>query len=58
VNNPDYSIVPSNMPGVIIEPVFITNQEDVNFIVVPENQQILAEAYAEGIMDFFEKHPG
>jgi N-acetylmuramoyl-L-alanine amidase len=38
--------------------VFITNQEDVNFIVVPENQQILAEAYAEGIMDFFEKHPG
>src|SRR5699024_7732402 len=24
VKNPDYTIVPSNMPGVIIEPVFIT----------------------------------
>lgn len=58
VNNPDYSIVPSNMPGVIIEPIFITNQDDVNFIVIPENQQRLVEAYAEGIMDYFEQHPG
>ena len=58
VNNPDYSIVPSNMPGVIVEPVFITNQDDVDFIAVAENQRLLAEAYAEGIMNYFEQHPG
>ncbi len=58
VNNPDYSIVPSAMPGVFIEPVFITNQGDANFIVLPENQRLLAEAYAEGIMNYFEQHPG
>lgn len=58
VNNPDYSIVPSNMPGVIVEPVFITNQDDANFIVIAEHQRLLAEAYAEGIMNYFEKHPG
>ena len=57
VNNPDYTIVPSTMPGVIIEPVFITNQKDANFIVVPENQELLAKAYADGIMDYFDKHP-
>lgn len=56
VDNPDYTIVPSNMPGVIIEPVFITNQEDVNFVVVPENQQVLTEAYADGIMDYFDQN--
>lgn len=57
VNNPDYSIVPSNMPGVFIEPVFITNQADANFIVRPENQELLAKSYAEGIMNYFEKYP-
>ncbi|HWV23212.1 MAG TPA: N-acetylmuramoyl-L-alanine amidase [Thermomicrobiales bacterium] len=57
VKNPDYTIVPSNMPGVIIEPVFITNQNDVNFIVVPDNQQLLAKAYADGIMDYLDKQP-
>lgn len=57
VNNPDYTIVPSNMPGIIIEPIFVTNQSDANFIVVPENQALLARAYADGIMDYFDKHP-
>ena len=58
INNPDYTITPSNMPGVIVEPVFITNQEDVDFIVLPENQVVLAEAYAEGIMRYFDRYPG
>lgn len=58
VNNPDYSIVPSAMPGVIVEPVFISNQEDTNFIVLPENQRLLAVAYADGIMNYFDQYPG
>lgn len=58
VNNPDYTIVPSQMPGVFIEPVFISNQDDANFIVLPENQRLLAASYAEGIMDYFDQYPG
>jgi N-acetylmuramoyl-L-alanine amidase len=58
VNNPDYTIVPSNMPGVFVEPVFITNQDDVNFIVLEQNQRLLAQAYADGIMRYFDRHPG
>lgn len=58
VNNPDYSIVPSEMPGVFVEPVFISNQEDANFIVNPENQRLLVDAYADGIENFLEQHGG
>lgn len=58
VNNPDYSIEPSQMPGTFVEPVFITNQEDAVFIANPENQRLLVEAYADGIEDFFEQHGG
>lgn len=58
VTNPDYTIVPSSMPGVFVEPVFITNQDDANFIVREENQRLLAEAYAEGVMRYFDRHPG
>ena len=56
VNNPDYSIVPSAMPGVFIEPVFISNQEDASFIALSDNQQLLAEAYADGIMNFLKNN--
>ena len=58
VQNADYTIEPSQMPGVIIEPVFITNDDDAAFIAVPENQRLLVNAYAQGIMTYFEQHPG
>ena len=58
VSNADYTIVPSNMPGVVVEPIFISNQDDANFIVLEENQRLLAEAYAEGIMRYFDRNPG
>jgi len=48
----------SEMPGIICEPVFLSNDEDANFIAQTENQQILVEAYAAGILDYFAKHPG
>lgn len=57
VNNPDYSIDPSAMPGVFVEPVFVSNQDDANFIVNPDNQRLLAEAYADGIEAYFEQYP-
>jgi N-acetylmuramoyl-L-alanine amidase len=58
VNNPDYTIVPSQMPGVFVEPVFISNQEDANFIVNPDNQRLLVVAYADGIENFLEDQAG
>jgi N-acetylmuramoyl-L-alanine amidase len=57
VSNADYTITPSNMPGVVIEPVFITNDDDAAFIARTENQRLLVNAYADGILQYFEKYP-
>ena len=46
---PEYTIVPSAMPGVIIETLFVTNTNDANFILNPANQKRLAEGWADGI---------
>lgn len=46
---PEYTIVPSAMPGVIIETLFVTNTDDANFILNPANQKRLAIAWADGI---------
>jgi N-acetylmuramoyl-L-alanine amidase len=57
VKNADYTIEPSQMPGIVIEPVFITNDDDAAFIARPENQQLLVDAYANGILQYFQKYP-
>jgi N-acetylmuramoyl-L-alanine amidase len=46
------------MPGVFVEPVFISNQNDANFIVNPDNQQLLITAYADGIEKFLADQTG
>jgi len=51
-------LVPSNMPAIVVEPVFLSNEEDTNFIADPKNQKMLADAYADGILDYFAKNPG
>ncbi len=53
----DYTITPSTMPGAVVEPVFITNDDDAAFIALPENQELLVEAYARGIVTYFEEYP-
>ena len=57
IQNSDYTITPSAMPGIIIEPVFITNDDDAAFIALPENQAVLVDAYTQGILTYFEQHP-
>ena len=57
VSNADYTITPSEMPGVVIEPVFITNDDDAAFIAREENQRLLANAYADGILTYLEQYP-
>ncbi len=49
---------PSLMPAVVVEPVFLSNEDDAHFIADPKNQQMLANAYADGILDYFAKNPG
>ncbi|MGI8963528.1 MAG: N-acetylmuramoyl-L-alanine amidase family protein, partial [Thermomicrobiales bacterium] len=53
----DASIVPSEMPGVIVEPGFLSNDADAIWLVQPGNQQIVVEAYALGIVDYLDRHP-
>ncbi|MBA2247313.1 MAG: N-acetylmuramoyl-L-alanine amidase, partial [Chloroflexia bacterium] len=48
VNTATYTITPSNMPGMIVEGAFLSNDEDSRFIIQPEHQQLMADAYARG----------
>ena len=57
VSNNDYQIVPSAMPGAVVETVFLSNDLDAAWIVQPENQRLVIEAYVQGILDYFAKHP-
>ncbi len=45
------------MPGIVVEAVFITNDDDAAFIARAENQRLLVDAYADGIQQYFQKHP-
>jgi len=58
VNSAEYTIRPSKMPGIIVEGLFISNDQDAAFVADPANQRLMAEAYAQGIMDYFEQSPG
>jgi len=51
------SIEPSLMPGLIVEAAFLSNDLDAVWIVQPENQLLVAQAYRDGIMDYFEQYP-
>lgn len=57
-DTPEYTIRPSEMPGVIVEGIFLSNDQDAAFIVQPDNQRLVVNAYARGILDYFERHPG
>ena len=56
VRKPEYTIIPTAMPGVIIETLFVTNQNDANFILNPANQQRLAVGWADGIENYRERY--
>ncbi|MCO5219254.1 MAG: N-acetylmuramoyl-L-alanine amidase [Thermomicrobiales bacterium] len=56
VVKPEYTIVPSAMPGVIIEALFVTNTDDANFILNPANQKRLAVGWANAIENYRAQH--
>lgn len=51
------SIEPSLMPGLIVEAAFLSNDQDAVWIVQPDNQRLVVQAYAQGILDYFERYP-
>lgn len=56
VVKPEYTIQPTNMPGVIIETLFISNTNDATFILNPANQKVLVEGWATGIEKYFDRY--
>lgn len=58
VTGANYTITPTNMPGIIVEGAFLSNDDDARFVIQPANQRLMAEAYARGILEYFERHPG
>ncbi|CAN5784164.1 hypothetical protein BH20CHL2_BH20CHL2_05760 [soil metagenome] len=57
IENADYTIEPSAMPGAVVEAVFISNDDDAAFIALPANQELVVEAYVRGIVTYFEQYP-
>lgn len=57
-NAVDFTITPSQMPGIICEALFITNDADAAFLADPANQETIVDAYTEGIIQYFDKYPG
>lgn len=45
---------PSLMPGVIVEALFLSNSEDLEFLRRPDGFDIVASAITEGIDSYFE----
>ena len=53
---PEYTIIASAMPGVIVEAAFVSNTNDANFVLNPANQKRLAAGWADGIELYREQH--
>jgi N-acetylmuramoyl-L-alanine amidase len=45
------------MPGIIGEPLYLTNAEDAAAIRQPAVQDAVARAYADAVKEFLEKYP-
>jgi N-acetylmuramoyl-L-alanine amidase len=51
------SITPSAMPGIIVEAGYLSNDGDAAFLVQPDNQLLVVQAYAEGIQAYLDQYP-
>ena len=48
-------VTPSAMPGVIGEPLLLTNAADAAFLLSPEGQEVIVAAYEWAIMRYFDR---
>ena len=51
-------ISPSIMPGVIVEALFISNEQDVGFLLAPQSHDAIVTAYELAILTYFKEFPG
>ena len=49
---------PSNMPGAIVECLFISNDADAAFLASPEGHEAIVTAYEAAIVQYFAEFPG
>lgn len=50
-------IVPSKMPGAIVEALFISNDGDAAVLASREGEHAIANAYENAIVEYFERYP-
>jgi N-acetylmuramoyl-L-alanine amidase len=50
-------IVPSKMPGAIVEALFVSNAGDASVLASPEGQNAIVTAYENAIVEYFEEYP-
>jgi N-acetylmuramoyl-L-alanine amidase len=51
-------VAPSEMPGVIAEPLFLSNDGDAAFLTSDDGQAAIVSAYEAAIVAYLEDHPG
>lgn len=50
-------IVPSKMPGAIVESLFVSNDIDASVLGSPEGHDAIVTAYENAIVEYFDRHP-
>lgn len=51
-------LIPSEMPGVVVEGIFLSNEEDADFLASDKAAETLVGAYEEAIKQYFGVYPG
>jgi len=51
-------ITASQMPGAIVEPLFISDEGDARFLASDEGHDVIVSAFEEAILKYFEEFPG
>jgi N-acetylmuramoyl-L-alanine amidase len=50
-------VVPSKMPGAIVEALFVSNDGDAAILAAPGGREAIVNAYENAIVEFFERYP-
>jgi N-acetylmuramoyl-L-alanine amidase len=50
-------VVPSKMPGAIVEALFVSNEGDASVLASPEGRNAIVTAYENAIVEYFERYP-
>ncbi len=50
-------VSPSEMPGAIVEALFVSNDGDAEVLSLPDGRKAIVNAYENAIIEYFERHP-